>query len=1066
MASALEVRFQSSVLFEFLGTASRPTYNLGLRLAKRDVPMLSFTFLGPVSIHKDGQPLKQFRSQKEAALLIYLAHTGESHSRDFVADLLWESRSTQQALSNLRTVLTRLRKQAGESLLVSRKSLALTSESQQQVDSATLLQTLATFTAVESAEKAQALQTSLDAYQGHFLADFYLADAPQFDKWVLSTREHIRRQVIAAYDKLVQYTHTFGNTEDTVRVVRRWLQIDHLDEAAHSRLIQLLLEDGQTHVAQTHYNHYAELLHTELSVAPSGEIKALLKNVPQTPVVVERPVSSTGVHHNLPAPYDQFFGRTTAQTDIHDRLDQDWCRLVTIVGPGGVGKTRLATTIARKRLQQYPDGVWLVELADIDPDDDDLAEAIVVEIATALDLRLSGSEKPIEQLYTYLQHKTMLLVLDNFEHLLEGGVSFVLDVLQRSEKVQFIVTSREALRIRAEWIIALTGLRYPTDDADDTPSDALDLFAARRIQQRQGGIPAAEFTAMGQICRLVEGLPLALELAAAIKPHATIQEVAAELRDGFEMLSTSLRDVPQRHRSLQVVFEMSWRTLTPALQQRLTQLSVFRGGFAELAAQQITKADSRELADLTEKSLLAHDVVTGRYRLHAIVRTFADKKRDTLDQTPLKHADYYLDCLAQHTEPLQKDAPQQSIAVLEPDIANIRLAWQTGLVQRSAAPLSAALTSLSIYYQLRGLAREAESVMQNTLRMATTWGTADLALITRAGLERARFQIRLGRYKPAIQTVETALDNAQQCADRWAHGMGHVLWGEALWRLGEYNSAESKLNYALTMADDLDDTLLLGWCHHHLGVINDIQSRYDAAHDHLEKACDAWRELEQAQALSGSLNSKGLVCFHQGDLVTAQQAMEEALSLSNQLDNRHSKSSLLNNLSMISTERGDYMGAHHYLQLGLELASITGNLTRQVEVTVNLGRNYHLLGKTDLAVEYLEKGVNISERIGNRSLQAIALGNLANTKRSQQEQKRAESLYIRALTIAREDHLQHTECEISISIAELLSKHNERKAKKYSKKAVALAEVIQNPELLKRAIAIDQYLGVSVGVED
>lgn len=277
--------------------------------------------------------------------------------------------------------------------------------------------------------------------------------------------------------------------------------------------------------------------------------------------------ATPAVAHNLPPEYDQFFGRHNAQQEIHTRLDQPWCRLVTITGLGGVGKTRLATTIARSRLSQYRDSVRLVELVDLDPDDDDLAEAIAVEIATVLDMRLTGSATPVAQLLNYLRHKQMLLVLDNFEHLL-AGLQIVLDIIEQCEKVQLIVTSREALRLRAEWAIVLTGLSYPTSDMDEMASDAVELFAARYAQQRRGAVSSDNVVAMRQICRMAAGLPLAIELAAALTRHTSVRAVAESLRDGFDALTTALRDAPARHRGLQAVFEMSWRTLTPGLAVR------------------------------------------------------------------------------------------------------------------------------------------------------------------------------------------------------------------------------------------------------------------------------------------------------------------------------------------------------------------------------------------------------------------------------------------------------------------------------------------------------------------
>ena len=445
--------------------------------------MLSFTFLGQTVLFKNGAPLSNFRSQKEAALLIYLAHSGQTQQREFLAELLWDSSSTKQALSNLRTALARLRKQVDTDLVVTRKTLSLSPESLQQVDSANLLQTLAATGPTDSEAKAQALLKALARYQGTFLADFHLSDAPRFEEWVIATREQIHRQVMVAFNKLAQFAQSSGNSELGIGIAQRWLRADALNEVAHTLLIRLQIQQGNVREAMAHYTHAANLLKTELDIEPSAEMRALIEEVRPKTSNFPRPTSS--VRHNLPIAHDQFFGRKTAQQEIHTRLDQPWCRLVTITGQGGMGKTRLGSTIARSRLSQYPDGVWLVELENIDEDDEDIAEAIAVEIAIVLDMRLTGSAPPVEQLLTHLQHKQMLLLLDNFEHLLEG-VQLVLDIVQRCEQVQLIVTSREALRIRAEWAIALTGLGYPGSSSDGVQSEAVELFVARQAQQRRG----------------------------------------------------------------------------------------------------------------------------------------------------------------------------------------------------------------------------------------------------------------------------------------------------------------------------------------------------------------------------------------------------------------------------------------------------------------------------------------------------------------------------------------------------------------------------------------------------
>ena len=1017
--------------------------------------MLSFALLGQTVLLKNGMPLVKFRSQKEAALLIYLAQTGQSQQRDVVAELLWDATSTQQALSNLRTVIARLRKQVGDALIVTRKTIALSPERLAQVDSVKLLQVLEDVGEVETAVSATTLQKALETYHGDFLSDFNISNAPRFNDWAIITREHIRRRVISGYKMLGQFSLTTGDAKSGIEIARRWLNVDALDEAAHTLLIQHLIEAGKLQEARTHYKQCVELLQAELMIAPPDEMTALIESIRPTPVNMPRPL--TAVQHNLPTAYNQFFNRETVQQEIHTRLDQPWCRFVTITGQGGVGKTRLATTIASSRLSQYRDGAWLVELADIDPDDDDLAEAIAVEIATTLDLRLSGSATPEEQLRGHLQHKQMLLVLDNFEHILKG-VQLVLDIVHQCENVQLIITSREALKLQAEWTVALKGLSFPNSKSDEMHSDAVDLFIARQAQQHHGAVSDTDMIDIRTICNLVEGLPLAIELAAAHSRYMPFQEIAECLRDSFDMLTTSLRDVPQRHRGLQVVFEMSWQTLTPALQLQLARLSIFRGGFTLKAARQITEANITTLSILVDKSLLSYDGESGRYVLHPVIRSYAAVKRESSDPTPQKYAHYYLSLLAQHTEALQKDKPQDSMKELEPDIDNIRSAWQMGLSERNSDLLANALTSLSIYYQLRGLAHEGESVMQNTMSVALSWEGEGTHLAVHAGLDQARFLNRLGQYQLSIQTIQTVLKLANDIRDRWTVGMAHVWWGESLWRSGEFDTAETKLNHALAIAQKISAQFIVGWCYHQLGIVNDIQGRFVAALNCFEKASEIWQALNNQNTLSVTLNSIGLVYRNQGELTAAKQAMEQALAICVEQDNRYLQAMLFSNLSTIYLQEGDHFGAHYYLQLGLELAIATGSLHSQSDIYVNIGKNYRLQGEYDLAQQHLERGLQIAKTIGNRPSMVVGLHNLADVLKIQGNTQKAETIYNQALLITQQDGLKSLECELLISLATLLNERNSEKAKQYSKQLITLAKDINDPSLIKRAEAVEHTL--------
>ena len=331
--------------------------------------------------------------------------------------------------------------------------------------------------------------------------------------------------------------------------------------------------------------------------------------------------------HNLPAQPTSFVGRQRELAELTALVADPTCRVLTLVGPGGIGKTRLAMEVASRMMTHFADGVYFVPLQPLRS-----ADNLVTAIVDALPLQLSGNDDPRQRLLHYLNGKHLILILDNFEHLLDG-VGLVTDIFAAASHVNLLVTSRERLNLQAEQVWPVHGLDVPKDAADtaDTHS-AVQLFMERARQVQPDFTLDDEQNAVIRICQLVEGLPLALEMAAGWVRAMSCAAIADMIQRNIDILTTEQRDLPERHQSMRAVFDHSWNLLTPEEQTVFPRLAVFRGGFSAEAAQEVTGASLQTLATLIDKSLVKLDA-SGRYDLHELVRQYASEQLDAAGET-------------------------------------------------------------------------------------------------------------------------------------------------------------------------------------------------------------------------------------------------------------------------------------------------------------------------------------------------------------------------------------------------------------------------------------------------
>lgn len=668
--------------------------------------------------------------------------------------------------------------------------------------------------------------------------------------------------------------------------------------------------------------------------------------------------------YKLPVHLTQFIGRQREIKETARLLSDPSCRLLTLVGPGGIGKTRLAVQTAAERLADQADGVVFVPLQSVQT-----GEFLIQAIADALDFPLSGPDEPLAQIGKFLAKKSLLLVLDNFEQLLaEAGV--VTQLLSLAPQVKCLVTSRERLNLQGEWVYVLTGLLLPTSQETEAwqSCDAVALFTERARRVRWDFSLADEAESVITICRLTEGMPLALEMAAAWLKTLSCAEVAQEIRDNLDFLATALRNVPERHRSVRAVFTYSWQTLTPEAQMTFARLSVFQGGCRREAATAVTQATLPVLTSLVDKSLLRLEE-NGRYQIHELLRQFAAEKLAAdpaaLQQTQAQHAHYYNrflgDRFAEITGGDQRTAVQEVAAELD----NVRAAWQWAVSHRDGPALAEAVTTLHTFYQYQGRFREGSEALRTavtTLQAVTPSPERDSALallLTCAGW----LEMRFGRIAEATEMVETAValyDDLHQLPPPGAgtdplttlallaviggdYGQSKVL-GQQAWHRAAARSDQQNLAYAgysltsvalaegdyeaaldlaqqtMTAAKSAGNRWFMTFIHYQLGKIMQVRGELAAAR-HCYQAGYAIREsFADPDGMAAALGLLAEIAVAEGDGRTAEQLYQQAITIYRENGNRGGLVQALQKLGMAVQQQGEGDRAYHYLWQALDAA--------------------------------------------------------------------------------------------------------------------------------------------------
>lgn len=990
---------------------------------------LKLRLFGPPNIEYNGRPI-ELNLRKGQALLAFLVVEKKSQSRDALAAMFWPDSDQSSARASLRRTLYQVNKALDQEIIqATAETMFLARGADIWVDTAVFRQKAACLDDDQNTSalspacftdltKAAALQSDT------FLSGFALPDCPNFDEWQFFQQESLRQIQLQVLKALINHHTRQREYDSAIKYGQQWLNIEPWHETAHRALMILYSKTNQKSLALHQFEQCRRLLEDEFGIQPEPETVELYEKIKlkrPTPSPAPLPVvnglsvveeAPAGPAHNIPYQLTPFVGRQSELTDLDRFIANPAIRLISIIGPGGMGKTRLALALGQSYLTQkpkrFPDGIFHVPLSPLTETGD-----ILPTIAGVLNIPLSRVDRgaALAQLQTILHSKKMLLILDNFEHLLEGA-NLVLDILEACPQVTILITSRERLYLKEEHLLVIKGLDYPG------PGEPYEKIAAHTavelfVQCVRRNRPAftldegnAEIAA--HICGLVAGMPLALELAASWTDMLPLSELAQEIQNSLDILETELRNIPDRQRSIRAVFAASWQRLNTAEQEICAQLSFFRGGFTRQAAQQIAiakdgrRATLQMLSRLADKSLIQYNRETRRYQVHELLRQYGAERLEQMSEiksaVETRFHNFFAAFLYDRRDAITSHVQGDILRQITAELDNIRLVWRHSLNPPNLDIIRQTYYTLYEFSDFQGYFRENINRIEQTVAALKTLPqtaerdetlavlytqlgyayvrTGPLSEVEHACRESLALFEKLGIDPPPgfgtdprnclglLANILGQFSKAQKFAEETIaihNKPGHELnliiayyvLNDAVAAQGDYEKAFEYAQKAYQLTEQLGHRWMMGAVLIQLGNISRALNELDQARDYYQSSYDIKDNFNDPEGMAAALNHLGNIAWLQESYHAAESCFRRALAINRNINDKGGVAISLNGLGETAVALENYDEARQYLREGLEIAAEIQFTTRLLSLLAGVARLYLKTGNEARAAEIL-----------------------------------------------------------------------------------------------------------------